>query len=1144
MSRRQYALCAVWLTAAFASADDIPQLGWRLDGSAFLRLGEGIETPFTRWNRPSAQGTLRVLFLANASAANDVPELARRTDIAVAGQPADTWLRLGGSYWLGMWIATSTHTERAGCLARSLEGDYDVIVLGNFRFLSLPESVQLAILRKVHNGCGLVLFYTHDIDPRLRQIPLPEVPSHLGIGTPFAGLDFYRNVFMIRHGLVWPEEIGPKLFRAWQFGRGRVLEVDYALQSSVFDAVSGCLVPFERYDYTAPVRYDYHQSLAARAVAWAGRHDPDLVWSRPLPDGMEQRARVPGAVSVHALWQGGETTLAHRVRIRNRWGDVLSDTTQALPIAPGDVQWNVALPALPAGIHFVDQILSSERGVENWSSFSVFVRAPLAISTLETTGEFFDTGKDVTGRALLSRPVRDEKVDLRLVLEDGYGRLFSEHRVSVPSGEDRVAFAVSQGQLVAWGARLRAQLRIDGQAVDLAETEVRFRRPSRGEYPIAMWGAVDGYGNHVGNVQMRNLGFTAVLDRPPIDHARDDLGWMTFGGGVGALIHSLGDELSIPRPGKGDNLAAFLEKRYPTLDALNRAWETTYASWLDVEPCYTVQDGSPASFVRYHDSRACGEWLYAENCRRQREEIEQHNPSGVVGPEGSPVGDPELTLPAVTFWGPYLTVRDNLLVNALGRPGLLRGNWFGGYVEDRQVPTRLRHVLWLSILGGNNMIEYFSIRDGLLAPDLSLMPFTEEFLPSWNELRRGLGPLLAKCRPAGNPVALLHSQASEHVGDAGGPWTSTIQAHEYLLNLLGDAGYSPQYVATGQVQRGRLEQGDIRVLFLVHAFALGDDEIAAIQAFAERGGTVIADMIPAWFDNRLFLRAERGMDRLFGLPPSTPRASLRDRLVLMQKTRRVRLGDHSLLLRGGDPTLPGTDRIAMAPAGRGRYMLLNGTIWKEGREDPDTIAAVRNLLFDEAETPPAFRFHFEPPLNKVGTKVYSFVRGPIWIDAILPPEATDPALPVVPSIEWEGMRYVYDLRQEQYLGVLDQLALPVDRATPLVVARLPYRVANVRIEAETRVRVGETARLMSSVFDARERALVGHVLRLSVQDPRGRDCPYYGAILDGEGPQYPWQVPFAHNDPTGVWTVTATDVISGTTASVSITLFGSDVLAP
>jgi hypothetical protein len=1180
-----------------------------------MRFGQGMETPHTRWANPWYAGKPKVLFLANGSGAYDVCELARRLSIEVHGFPTLTWFRLGDWYWLWMWLDQSTGSERAATLERMLDDHFDAIVLANFRLASLNEACQYKILHQVADGTGLVMFYKHDFDPRLLQGSVADAPAAIGNGVPFAGLDFYRNWFMPSRDLLTADRIPPALLHAHTFGKGRVLIVDYNEQSSLFDAAPGAIVPTMDYDYTAPVRYDYYQELAARCLLWATGREPRVKWTTRFPDGMEIEALLrPPPVRVTAAWSPSENGdlplsdprksveglrggLTRRLRVRNLWGEVLQDREEVIVPTGNAMQWDLPLPAMPAGWHFADCIVSSQRGVENFASFAIRVRSPLAIQSIRPTATFFETGEAVKGQVVLSAPVASgQNVKLSLWLEDGYGRVFSSLAapLRVPPTSDRADFEIPQGNLASWGARLRVTLLVDGKSVHHDEVEIRMRRPSRGEYPIAMWGAIADYGNHVGNLQMRKLGFTAVLSGNPLPQARDDIGWMTFGSGQGATIHSLGDEIAVPKPAKGEKLNDFLKKRYPSLDELNRAWGTSFPKWEEVEPAYKAVDGNAGSFVRLHDCLSCGEFLFADNIRKQREAIEKVNPPGAVGPEGSPVGDPELTLAQATFWGPYLTVRDNLLVNALGRPGVLRGNWFGGYVEDRRVPTRDRHVLWLSILGGNNMIEYFTIGSGLLAPDLTMMPFTEEFVPSWQQIRLGLGPQLAKCRPAGNPIALLHSQASQHIGEAGGDSTDTVKAHEFLLNLLGDAGYSPQYVSTGQVREGRLSKGDVKVLFLIHAFALSDEEMTAIREFAERGGTVIADIPPASFDEKCRLRPGRVMDSFFGVVGPAPMASMERRRSLMNVTAGVNSPFGPVQLRGSDAEI--IDKTSKAPAsflvrsqGKGRSMLINGVVWKEGREDRATVQAYRRMIREFAHVEPVFEFAYSkrlvvvpkasaenddgdvqapvvtgtgsryrgrrpgrpmpPPqeveenaspvsfpgvpidLGKLGTKVYSYRRGDIGIDAILPPEATDPRVPVRINLKWPEARHTYDLRRPAYLGNVSEVGREVERSSPAVIVRLPYQVRDVSLQVPELAPLGGVVQVQAAVRDEAEHPRPGHVIRIQVFGPDGQERPYYGAWLDGVGTTQAWRIPFALNDPTGKWKVTATDVISGISTS-------------
>jgi len=96
---------------------------------------------------------------------------------------------------------------------------------------------------------------------------------------------------------------------------------------------------------------------------------------------------------------------------------------------------------------------------------------------------------------------------------------------------------------------------------------------------------------------------------------------------------------------------------------------------------------------------------------------------------------------------------------------------------------------------------------------------------------------------------------------------------------------------------------------------------------------------------------------------------------------------------------------------------------------------------------PVFDLAYRDPLGKLGTRVYSYQRGDIWIDAVLPPEATDPAIAVRPLLAWPDEKHTYDLRAGKYPGKLKAFEPEVERSSPVAVARLGYQVGSVVIDA-------------------------------------------------------------------------------------------------
>jgi hypothetical protein len=130
---------------------------------------------------------------------------------------------------------------------------------------------------------------------------------------------------------------------------------------------------------------------------------------------------------------------------------------------------------------------------------------------------------------------------------------------------------------------------------------------------------------------------------------------------------------------------------------------------------------------------------------------------------------------------------------------------------------------------------------------------------------RGVAPELMASEPALDPVAVLYSQASFRTRwmldqrGRGGAWANRDAAREYednawrasrrqVLRRLGEIAVQPRLLSSAMVQAGALRHDGLRVLILPHAIAMSQPEADEIRAFAQRGGTVLADTEPGLFD--------------------------------------------------------------------------------------------------------------------------------------------------------------------------------------------------------------------------------------------------------------------------------------------------------
>ncbi len=156
----------------------------------------------------------------------------------------------------------------------------------------------------------------------------------------------------------------------------------------------------------------------------------------------------------------------------------------------------------------------------------------------------------------------------------------------------------------------------------------------------------------------------------------------------------------------------------------------------------------------------------------------------------------------------------------------------------------------------------------------------DQVAPTYREANTRIGPLLADARWIHDGVALYYSHASIQLG-----WTLDAAAHGKTWinrnddarlgsshgirhaweNLLRDAGLQANFLSYADV----IEYGipsEYQVLILPACLALSDVEVRHIEAFCRAGGTVIADVLPALWDQHGKGRPQGGaLDALFGV---------------------------------------------------------------------------------------------------------------------------------------------------------------------------------------------------------------------------------------------------------------------------------------
>nr|WP_294549735.1 alpha-amylase family protein [uncultured Rhodopila sp.] len=467
------------------------------------------------------------------------------------------------------------------------------------------------------------------------------------------------------------------------------------------------------------------------------------------------------------------------------------------------------------------------------------------------------------------------------------------------------------------------------------------------------------------------------------------------------LFYNLADEAGI-----GDLAAAWdadiapaslaamrqwLKTQYADVAALNRQWGTDFADWDAVVPELTsaAMRRTDDNYSAWADFKAWMDVAFARAVRAGTDAVHRADASALAALEGAQVPgwggyDYSLLAPAVDVMEIY-DFGGSLDLALASNPALiaLRTSFATG--------PRETHAAWHHLLHGGRGMVVWDERNDVVLPDGSAGPRGREIAALAASLR-AVAPAILAAEPSFDPVAVLYSQASFRARwmldqrDKGAAWVSRDAAREYednawrasrrqVLGRLAGIAVQPRILSSAMVEAGALQRGGLRVLILPHAIALSEAESREIRAFAERGGTVLADTEPGLFD---------------------------------QHSRRLPA-----------PSLAG---VALVP----EAMLLSG-----GADGPDALAAFAALLRDAGVAPRA-ELRGPDGLPATGVEARWLQRGDTTILAL---QAAAPwQAPGQIEVRLSAPATVADLRVPGPARVAQQVSVVLDPVAPAILS--------------------------------------------------------------------------------------------------------------
>ena len=606
------------------------------------------------------------------------------------------------------------------------------------------------------------------------------------------------------------------------------------------------------------------------------------------------------------------------------------------------------------------------------------------------------------------------------------------------------------------------------------------------------------------------------------------------------VFYSLGDESGIA------DLAAFwdfdfsdqslvpmrrwLQQKYPSLAALNTEWGTDFPSWDRVMPLTTheAMQRSGDNFAPWADFKEWMDISYADALRMGTDAIHEVDKDAYVSIGGGQMPgwggyDYARLTQALTAIEPYDIGNNVEIIRSLNpqmpmlTTAFAKGDWE-------------KHRVWRELLHGNRGLIIWDDKHEYVGKDGKPGPHGIEASTYYNELRNGIAAQIINSQSVSDPIAIHYSQASMRTewmlarrpeGDAwmmrGASKERTdndfMRLRESWCRLIEDEGLQYNFVSYGQLEQGELLKRGYRIFILPRSSSLSKAEVEAIRAFVAGGGVVIADGEPGVFDEH--------SRRL-------PAASLAD-------------------LFGGSQEGP----VAVRTFGRGKAISIhadtlnyhqNRLINKEG----PVHQLVGDLLRSNGVRP-EFAIADANGRPPVGVEVHVFRNGGVElitllsnpqmrVDELGPPDFRSNARfekPISFKLSLPCAMSVYDVRQAKSLGSQHEMTVNLNPYEPTILAVTQAAMPRLEIFAPSEVQRGSTANIG---LNCPQTPAAKHVIRVDVLDPSGNQVPFYSENVIADGGSALKRVPFAMSDAAGAWTVRVHDMLSGETASKTITV--------
>lgn len=686
------------LAAVLAAPGAFAASAYRMPDS-FYEVGESVVTPHIAWAKPYYGGPVKALIIAPRWTQRETIELAQRLSLDYT--TCMTWL----SNRLGCRIDRGIGSRAQGAMPQDvtaevlakLKRDYDVIVVGNVDWRILPREVEYAILKKVHDGTGLVCANhragrTKTLDAVLASEPVRDDAGFITHGVPLEALPALG--LRERGG----EGIG-EIIALRRLKRGRVAFLGYPEPPWIERGRMGYLLKpkLPRFTFLTPamgfvgerelLHYEYYLSLGIKTMLWAAGRGPAVHIESVGPDDVTLKrdelaqAVVTIATRSDRALQG--TTV--RLVVRDELGKEEHDVEKSLSLQQGRSAITFPMPSLKAGRHFLDASIKKDGKIVNWGSSCFDVKSDVFVREVALEKASYEKGDEVRGKVVLNEPA-GHALKVHLSVVDTLGRVTWTRMLA--AGAREIPFAFRLDRPTAIVQNVTGCLIKGDDVIAEARQEFSVRLRNWDDHSFMIWGydfgpyspteywvlrqlrgwGVDTISNCAPHpelargIALANLYAIPYATRYSTGKVGDDLvrrpcltdsSWQKdererlierakVFAPYGPFAYSLGDENFLGRSNLDicfsqtcqADLRKCLQREYGDLQDLNEEYGTRYEAWEQVKPVTLVDARNEGTLPLWADHRMHMEEVFVGAHRVATDTIKSVDPTARVGFDG------------------------------------------------------------------------------------------------------------------------------------------------------------------------------------------------------------------------------------------------------------------------------------------------------------------------------------------------------------------------------------------------------------------------------------------------------------------------------------------------------------------------------